>query len=100
MLASGAQVVVATTLEGPAIATVHPRAIALFRERPSGSPRNVWQAPVAGVEPVLSGRRVRLAGPVPLVAEVTAAAIAELGVVPGGTLWVALKATEVRVSEA
>ncbi|MFO1029565.1 MAG: ABC transporter ATP-binding protein [Planctomycetota bacterium] len=96
----GATLVVATTHEGPAIATVHPRAIALFRERPSGSPRNVWLATVAGVEMVPTGRRVRLAGPFPLVAEVTAASVAELGLLAGAPVWVALKATEVQVSEA
>lgn len=97
---NGAQLVVATTHEGPAIATVHPRAIALFRERPSGSPRNVWQATVAGVETVPTGRRVRLAGPFSLVAEVTAASVAELGLVVGASVWIALKATEVQVGEA
>jgi molybdate transport system ATP-binding protein len=99
-LAEGAHLVVATTIEGSAIATVHPRALSLFRERPSGSPRNVWQAEVVGVEPALTGRRVRLGGPVPLVAEVTAAAVAELGLLPGARLWIALKATEVQVAPA
>ncbi|MBL8736778.1 MAG: ABC transporter ATP-binding protein [Planctomycetes bacterium] len=95
-----ATLVVATTHEGPAIATVHPRAIALFRERPSGSPRNVWQARVVGVEVVPTGRRVRLAGPIPLVAEVTAAAVAELGLGTDALVWIALKATEVQIGEA
>jgi molybdate transport system ATP-binding protein len=96
----GGRLVVASAVEGPAIATVHPRALALFRERPSGSPRNVWQATVAAVEPTPHGRRVRFLGPLPLVAEVTAAAVAELGVAPGASLWLALKATEVQVAEA
>ena len=99
-LAGGGTLVVATTHEGPAVATVHPRAIALFRERPSGSPRNVWMAEVTGVEVALAGRRVRLAGPLPLVAEITAAAVAELGLRPGAPVWIALKATEVQVAEA
>ena len=93
-LAGGGTLVVATTHEGPAVATVHPRAIALFRERPSGSPRNVWMAEVTGVEVALAGRRVRLAGPLPLVAEITAAAVAELGLRPGAPVWIALKATD------
>lgn len=93
----GGSLIVATAVEGPAIATVHPRAIALFRDRPAGSPRNVWQAPVLGVETVLQGRRVRLGGPLPLVAEVTAAAVQELGLAAGAPVWLALKATEVQV---
>jgi molybdate transport system ATP-binding protein len=96
----GGTLVVATTHEGPAIATVHPRAIALFRDRPSGSPRNVWQAEVAGIEVALAGRRVRLEGALPLVAEVPAAAVDELGLRPGALVWIALKATEVQVAEA
>ena len=39
--------------------------------------------------------RVQLDGPVPLVAEVTTAAVAELGLVPGERLWTSVKATEV-----
>jgi molybdate transport system ATP-binding protein len=99
-VASGPQVVVATTIEGPAIATVHPRALSLFRERPSGSPRNVWQATVAGIEATPNGRRVRLGAPLSLCAEVTAAAVAELALAPGAVVWVALKATEVQVAPA
>jgi len=94
----GGRLVVASTVEGPAVATVHPRAIALFHQRPAGSPRNVWQATVEAVEPALTGRRVRLAGAVPLVAEVTAAAVSELGLAAGSPIWIALKATEVQVA--
>ena len=99
-LGHGGQLVVATTHEGSAIATVHPRALSLFRERPSGSPRNVWQAEVLGIETALAGRRVALGGPVALVAEVTAAAVAELQIVAGARVWVACKATEVVVQPA
>jgi molybdate transport system ATP-binding protein len=100
VLGSGASLVVATTTTGAAIATVHPRAIALFRSRPEGSPRNVWRAAVLAVESSPAARRVRLGGAVPLVAEVTPAAVAELELRPGAEVWVALKATEVVVAEA
>ena len=40
---------------------------------------------------------VGTAGPVPLVAEVTPAALHELGLAAGDEAWVALKATEVHV---
>ena len=40
--------------------------------------------------------RVRLAGPVPLVAELTSAAVQELGLELGTPVWAAVKATEVR----
>ncbi len=96
-LPNGATLVAAGARDGPVFATVHPHAISLFRERPSGSPRNVWRAPVLGIEPALDCQRVRLGGDVPLVAEVTARAVSELQLAEGGEVWVALKATEVRV---
>jgi molybdate transport system ATP-binding protein len=98
--ASGATLVAATPIEGAAVATVHPRAIALFRSRPDGSPRNVWQATVLAIEAVPAANRVRLGGPLPLVAEVTPAAVSALGLAVGTAVWVALKATEVQVAPA
>ncbi|MCA8952430.1 MAG: ABC transporter ATP-binding protein, partial [Planctomycetes bacterium] len=53
----GARLLVSTPLEGEVMVIVHPRAVALFRERPAGSPRNVWSAPIAAIEPMLD--RVR-----------------------------------------
>lgn len=94
----GAEIIVGTAHDGPAIATVHPRAVALFRERPDGSPRNVFEAPVAAVERALDCIRVRLGGDLPIVAEVTESAVAELGLDDGGTVWAAIKATEFRVA--
>jgi len=96
-LPDGGQLVAAAATEGPVFATVHPRAVALFRSRPDGSPRNVWAAPIAGIEPALACLRIRIGGALPLVAEVTAAAAGDLGLVVGGTVWVALKATEIAV---
>ena len=42
-------------------------------------------------------RRVRFDGPVPLVAEVTAAAVAELHLADGGPVWASIKAAQVDV---
>jgi molybdate transport system ATP-binding protein len=41
--------------------------------------------------------RCELAGEVPLVADVTATAFAELGLVPGAQVWATVKASEVAV---
>ena len=38
---------------------------------------------------------MQVSGPVPLVAEVTAAAVADLELVPGAQIWASVKATEV-----
>lgn len=81
----------------PVLATIDPAAVSVHRERPAGSPRNVW--PVVVTEVTMAGQRARvgLDGPVPLVAEITAGAVTELGVVAGTRLWASVKATEVRV---
>ncbi|MBK8975028.1 MAG: ATP-binding cassette domain-containing protein [Planctomycetes bacterium] len=93
-----AHLTVVSPLDGEVVVTVHPRAVSLFPARPAGSPRNVWSAPVDGLEPSLDRVRVRLGGVLPLVAEVTPAAVAELGLAPGRVVWVAIKATELGVS--
>jgi molybdate transport system ATP-binding protein len=78
-----------------ALVAFPPAAVALHLDRPRGSPRNVWSATVAGVEKHAGGVRVELDGPVPCVADVTPAAMVELGLVPGQSIWAAVKATEV-----
>jgi molybdate transport system ATP-binding protein len=79
---------------------VHPRAVALHRRPPEGTPRNVWAGTADTVEGVADRVRVRVAGAVPIVAEVTPAAVAELRLADGGPVWVSVKATEVTVYPA
>ena len=82
-------------LRGDVWAAIRPEAVALHRQPPSGSPRNTWPATVTSVD--LEGRRARvgLDGPVPIVAEITAAALDELVLVPDTPAWVSVKATEI-----
>ncbi|MBL8753569.1 MAG: ABC transporter ATP-binding protein [Planctomycetes bacterium] len=96
----GGELVVSQAPEGAVLATVHPRAIALYRSRPDGTPRNVWPAPIEALEAAGDRVRVRLGGAPTLVAEVTPLAVAELRLGVGGTVWVALKATEIEVFPA
>ena len=86
--------------EGEVFVVVHPRAVALHRGRPEGSARNVWAATVTAVEPGDGRARVRLAGGLPLVAEVTVPAVQELQLGPGSSVWASVKATEVSVYPA
>lgn len=95
---NGAQIIVGTEHDGPAIATVHPRAVALYRERPAGSPRNVFRANIVSTERALDCMRVQLGGDLPIVAEVTESAVRELSLDTGGAVWAAIKATEFRVA--
>jgi molybdate transport system ATP-binding protein len=85
---------------GDVFAVIHPRAVALYRSRPDGTPRNVWRGQVDTIDLEGERVRVRVAGPVPLVAEVTRAAVLELGLIAGASVWIAVKATEVSVYPA
>jgi molybdate transport system ATP-binding protein len=99
-LPSGPVVAVAGAESGEVFAVIHPRAVALHRQRPEGSPRNVWPGRIAGIE-LMGGRvRVRIDGDIPVVAEVTPGALTELGLDEGGEIWLSFKATEVGVYPA
>src|SRR4029077_18181041 len=81
----GGQVVAAAGAEvGEVFAVVHPRAVAIHRTHPEGSPRNVWSGRATSIELLGNRVRVRIDGDVPLVAEVTPAALKELNLVEGG----------------
>ncbi|MCR9246211.1 MAG: ABC transporter ATP-binding protein [bacterium] len=97
VLPGGESLVVGAGYSGEVLATVHPRAIALYQQRPEGSPRNVWRATIGSLESAGDRVRVQLAGQVPLVAEVTPAAVADLELGVGGEIWLALKATEITI---
>ncbi len=86
-----------TEVEGPVNAVIEPRTVALYRERPGGSPRNTWPSTVEWVEPLGRTTRVRLAGPLPLNVDITPSSADALGLGPGSPVWAAVKATEIRV---
>ncbi len=86
--------------QGEVLVVVHPRAVALHRSRPDGTPRNVWRGTVDVVDPEGERARVRVVGPLTVVAEVTAAAVTDLDLGPGAPVWVAVKATDVQVYQA
>jgi molybdate transport system ATP-binding protein len=99
-LTSGADLVVAEPPpEGLVAVVVRPQAVALHRRAPEGSPRNAWSATVVDLEADAGRVRVVLGGPVPLVAEVTAAAAAELGLRPGDPVWATVKAVDLSAHE-
>ncbi|MGH9209653.1 MAG: ABC transporter ATP-binding protein [Acidimicrobiales bacterium] len=99
-LGSGAELTVADPLPAEDLAiAVRPQAVALHQHPPDGSPRNVWAATVGDIEANHDRVRVRLAGPLPVVAEITAAALADLGLTPGAEVWASVKAVDVTVYE-
>jgi molybdate transport system ATP-binding protein len=99
-LADGGTVVAADIHHGEVFAAVHPHAVALHRRVPEGTPRNVWAGTADSLEVIGDRVRVRVAGTVPIVAEVTPAAASELGLADGGPVWASVKATEVTVYPA
>jgi len=93
----GVLVVADAQRQGPVFAVVSPRAVSVHRTRPEGSARNAWPGRITAVEPVGDRLRVRVAGTPSVVAEVTAAAVREIGLTEDTNVWVAVKATEIDV---
>ena len=87
-----------STSPGPVFAAVSPREITLSLKRPEGSAQNVFAGPIVELVPEPpAGERVRVVlGTDPmLVAEVTDAAVASLGLREGTMVHAAFKATGV-----
>ncbi|MGH3098133.1 MAG: ABC transporter ATP-binding protein [Streptosporangiales bacterium] len=80
------------------LATVPPDAVALYVQRPDGSPRNTWRGTVGEVSGVGGRVRVQVTGEPDVVAEVTPSAAAGLGLAPGVPVWASVKATEIRIT--
>jgi molybdate transport system ATP-binding protein len=99
-LVGGGTVVAADINHGEVFAAVHPHAVALHRQPPEGTPRNVWSGTADTLEVIGDRVRVRVTGPVSIIAEVTPAAASELHLADGGPVWATVKATEVTVYPA
>ncbi|WP_030323802.1 ABC transporter permease [Streptomyces flavochromogenes] len=83
----------------PALAIVAPEAVSVHREKPAGSPRNVWPGTVREI--TASGSRLRIlitSDRAPdLVAEITPQSATELGLADGVSVWTSVKATEATI---
>ncbi|MCW2901950.1 MAG: molybdate transporter, inner rane subunit [Streptosporangiaceae bacterium] len=80
------------------LAVVDPEDVALYQDRPAGSPRNCWPGTVRDLTPLGTRLRVTVTGEPDIVAEVTAAAASELGLAEGVEVWVSVKATGVTLT--
>lgn len=85
---------VAEHLEGPVFVAFRPASVALYRTRPDGTPRNLWEATIEGIERHGDNVRIHLEGPITASADVTPAAVADLDLTPGQRIWASVKATE------
>ncbi|MFF3562239.1 ABC transporter ATP-binding protein [Streptomyces sp. NPDC002574] len=100
-LAGGPAIATADELTGPAFAVFPPDAVTLHRERPAGtSARNLWHGRVAGLESRGDRIRVDVDGELPLAADLSTAATAELDLHPGAEVWATVKAAQVHAYPA
>ena len=102
VLPSGHRLVAADPLplSGDVFAVIPPRAVALHRTLPEGSPRNVWKGVVEDLDVVGNHVRAHVSGELPVIAEVTHGAVASMHLDDGGPVFVSVKAVEVEVYEA
>jgi molybdate transport system ATP-binding protein len=94
-LAGDATLVTSDPTPGEVWATISPHAVVLHRDHPEGSARNAWPLRVTDVTLQGQSARVSLTGALDLIAEVTLASVAALGIHVGTDLWASVKATEV-----
>jgi molybdate transport system ATP-binding protein len=96
-VAGRASVALAHDAHGPVYMAFPPAAVTLSPTRPEGSARNAWHGVIADVEQHGDLVRVTVDGTVPLLADVTPLAVAELSLEPGIAVWASVKATEITV---
>jgi molybdate transport system ATP-binding protein len=94
-LGGGASVVLPHATTGQVHAVFAPTAVTLSLHRPDGSARNAWPGRVSDVERHGDLVRITVDGAVPILADITPLAVAELNLAPGTAVWAAVKATEV-----
>ncbi|MDX3354982.1 ABC transporter ATP-binding protein [Streptomyces sp. ME01-24h] len=91
----GPAVTTTEELSGPAFVAFPPDAVTLHRERPAGSSaRNLWHGRVVGLASHGDRIRVDVRGDLPLTADLTTVATAELGLRPGTEVWATVKAAQ------
>jgi molybdate transport system ATP-binding protein len=102
VLGGGRRIIAAdpVPVTGDVFAVIPPRAVALHRHLPDGSPRNVWKGSVEALDVVGNHVRAHVTGELPIIAEVTPGAVASMRLDDGGPVYVAVKAMEVEVYEA
>lgn len=95
----GPELALTTTekLYGPVFVAFPPSAVALHRDRPESSARNAWRARISGMESHGDQIRVALTGSadgLPLAADLTTVAVAELDLRTGSEVWASVKAAQ------
>ncbi len=83
---------------GEVLVAVRPSAIAVSSKPPDAtSVRNTWPARITGLTMLADRVRLGLDGQPPALADITAAAVADLSLSPGSQVWLSVKATDLEV---
>jgi len=88
-----------TDLEGPVSVSFFPSDVTVSTVDPRSSARNVFRGLVREVSNLGGRLRLQVDAPLPVVADITPDAYGSLALSEGTTVYVAIKATSVRVSE-
>jgi molybdate transport system ATP-binding protein len=94
-LDGGGTLVVPDAEDGQVLVALRPSALTVYAEEPhASSARNIWSATITAFAPL--GDRIRLTatGEQNVFVDLTASAVAELGLVPGRRVWLSAKATD------
>ncbi len=98
---SGATVVIADAVDGPTLATIRPHSVLLARgDVVASSARNTWRGTISDVDRLGDRVRVVIRGELALTAEITTAALEDLGLRPGDDVHASVKATDIEVAPA
>jgi molybdate transport system ATP-binding protein len=95
-LDGGGELVVPDAVDGRVLVALRPSALTVHTSAPhDSSARNVWPGKVQSLAPLADRIRLSVRGDQSVLVDVTAAAVAELGLAPGTPVWLAAKATDV-----
>lgn len=83
---------------GPVLVSLRPNAITVHASRPqASSSRNIWPGTIESLDLLTDRVRVNVSGEPSVLVDVTMAAVTELGLKPGGRVWLSAKAMEMVV---
>ena len=95
-LDGGGELTVPDAGEGRVLVALRPSALTVHTEAPHGtSARNVLTGSVTALAPLADRIRLTVSGNQSILVDLTAAAVAELGLAPGARVWLSAKATDV-----
>ncbi len=93
---TGARIHITGDRSGPATAAIRPSAVTLHPAPPAAaSARNSWHGTLEALEPFGDRIRATISGELPLLADITMAAVTDLQLRPGDQVWASVKATDI-----